>query len=102
MAAFAITVDLEVTLFLAAFALSILGAVFLGLFLLAMFRRAAVKRYLRKRGCEPINVRWLIFAWGPWIPQGPSVWVMATAFRVIYSEPNRLIHKAFCWVGYDV
>jgi hypothetical protein len=103
MAAFADPVALEATLFLAAFALSILGAVFLGRFLLAMFRRAAVKRYLRQRGCEPIKVRWLIFAWWcPWIPVRPSVWVLATAFRVIYSEPNRLIHKAYCWVGYDV
>jgi hypothetical protein len=103
MAAFADPVAFEATLFLAAFALSVLGAVFLGQFLLAMFRRAAVKRYLRQRGCQPIKVRWLIFAWWcPWIPVGPSVWALATAFRVIYSEPNRLIHKAFCWVGYDV
>ena len=100
---FADTIDFEATLFLAAFALSILGAVFLGRFLLAMFRRAAVKQYLRQRGWEPIKVRWLVFAWWcPWIPAGPSVWVLATAFRVIYSGPNRLIHQAYCWVGYDV
>jgi len=103
MAVFADAIDLEVTLFLAAFALSILGAVFLWWFLLAMFRRVGVKRYLRQRGCEPMKIRWLIFAWWyPWIPMGPSVWVMGTAFQVIYSDPNRFIHKAYCWVGYDV
>ena len=103
MAAFADRVDFETALFLAAFALSILVAVFLGWFLLAMFRRAAVKRYLQQRGCKPIKVRWLLFAWWcPWIPLGRSAWVQATVFRVVYSEPNRLIHKAYCWVGYDV
>jgi hypothetical protein len=103
MAAFAITVELETTLFLVAFALSILGAVFLGQFFLAMFRRAAVNRYLRQRGCEPIKVRWLILAWWcPWIPVRPSVWLLTTAFRVIYADPNRLIHQAYCWTGYDV
>jgi hypothetical protein len=100
MLAFAQTVEFETTLFLAAFALSILGAAFSGRFFLAMFRRAAIKRSLRQRGCTPIKVRWLIFAWS--IPMRPSVWVLATAFRVIYSEPNRLIHKAYCWVGYNV
>jgi hypothetical protein len=101
--AFVHTVEFDATLLLAAFALSIFGAVFSGRLLLAMFRRGAVKRYLRQRGCAPIKVRWLILAWGcPWIPVSPSVWVLATAFRVIYSEPNRLIHKAYCWVGYDV
>jgi hypothetical protein len=102
-AVFGDSVDFEATLLLAAFAVSILGAVFSWRFLLAMFRRTAVKRYLWQRGWEPIKVRWLIFAWWcPWIPVGPSVWVLATAFRVIYSDRNRLIHKAYCWVGYDV
>lgn len=27
---------------------------------------------------------------------------MSKAFRVIYSDPNHLIHKAYCWAGYDV
>jgi hypothetical protein len=100
MAMFADAVGVETTLFLAAFAASIIGAVFLVRFFLAMFRRAAVKRYLLQRGCAPIKVLWLIIAWR--VPVKPSVWVMATAFRVIYSDPNRLVHNSYCWVGYDV
>jgi hypothetical protein len=100
MATFADKAGFEITLLMAAFTLSILSAVFLVRFFFAMLRRAVVKRYLRQRGCTPINVRWLIIAWG--IRQRPSVAVQAAAFRVIYAEANGLIHKAYCWVGYDV
>lgn len=104
MTAFAYSVEFEAALFLAAFALGILGAVFSGKFLFAMIRRVAVQRDLRQRGCEPIKVRWLILGWfSPWTRSpGRSVWELATAFRVIYSDPNRFIHKAYCWVGYDL
>lgn len=104
MIAFAYSVEFETTLFLAAFAFSILSAVFLVKFLFAMIRRAAVKWHLRERGCEPIKVRWLVLAW--FLPgirsPGTSVWVGATAFRVIYSGPDRCVHRTYCWVGYDV
>ncbi len=62
-------------------------------FLGAMFRREAVKRDLHQRGCKPIRIWWLVFAW--WSP-----WYDSMPFRVIYSDQNGLIHKAHCWVGH--
>jgi hypothetical protein len=40
-----------------------LGIFVLLWFLAAMFRREAVKRDLRQRGCKPIRIWWLVFAW---------------------------------------
>jgi hypothetical protein len=64
-------------------------------FLVAMFRREAVKRDLRQRGCKPIRIWWLVFAW--W-----SRLVDSVPFRVIYSDRNGFIHKAYCWVGHEL
>jgi hypothetical protein len=72
-----------------------LGIFVLLWFLAAMFRREAVKRDLRQRGCKPIRIWWLVFAW--W-----SRLVDSVPFRVIYSDRNGFIHKAHCWVGHDL
>lgn len=72
-----------------------LGIFILVWFLAAMFRREAVKRDLRRRGCKPIHIWWTVIAWG--LPYYDSV-----PFRVIYSDPNHFVHKARCWVGHGL
>jgi hypothetical protein len=68
-----------------------LGIFVLLWFLAAMFRREAVKRDLRQRVCKPIHIWWRVFAfWSSWFDGIP--------FRVIYSDPNGFIHKAYCSV----
>lgn len=84
---FAISVETGVYLRVAA-SLSIVVLVW---FLIAMFRREAIKRDLRQRGCKPIRIWWLMFAW--WSP-----WFYAIPFRVIYSDRNCSVHKARCYV----
>jgi hypothetical protein len=88
-AIFAISVEAGVYLRFAAS----LGIFVLLWFLAAMFRREAVKRDLHQRGCKPIRVWWRVFAW--WSP-----WYEGMPFRVIYSDQNGFIHKAYCWVGH--
>lgn len=72
-----------------------LGLFILVWFLAAMFRREAVKRDLRRRGCKPIQIWWRVTAW--WSP-----WFDAMPYRVIYLDSNGLIHKANCYVGHSL
>jgi len=70
-----------------------LGIFILVWFLAAMFRREAVKRDLRQRGCKPIRIWWQVTAW--WSP-----WLEAMPYRVTYLDPDGLVHKANCYVGH--
>ncbi len=72
----------------------IAGCIALMLFLFAMFQREQVKRDLDERGCQPLHIWWRPMAyWLPW----QSYWG-ATGFRVVYLDPNGLIHKGYCFV----
>jgi hypothetical protein len=71
-----------------------LGIVVLQCFLVAMFRREAVKRDLYERGCRPIRIWWRVFAW--WAPNH------ATPFRAVYSDRMGSVHTAYCWVRQDL
>lgn len=64
------------------------------LFLLAAFQREQVKRELDDRGCQPLHIWWRPAAyWLPW-----ASYFAATAFRVIYSDNNGIVHKGYCFV----
>jgi hypothetical protein len=102
MAMFASSVEFETSLFMGAMVVIIPASVIVALFPFAMLRREALKRYLRQRNCEPIQVRWLV--WRAWCPDAVVglMNVFAMPFRVIYSDPNRCLHKAYCWIGQDL
>lgn len=72
----------------------IVGFLFVGCFLRAMFRREAVKRELLERGCKLLHV------W--WVPCHPvTFWPTChwgTPFRVIYRDPDEHSHRAYCCV----
>lgn len=70
-----------------------LGIVVLLCLLAAMFRRESVKRDLRERGCKPIRIWWVVYTSWAWTAD-------RMPFRVIYSDQNHFIHKAYCWVGH--
>lgn len=102
MAVFRDNIDYQCLLFLVVFGLSLLCAGILALFPFAMLRRHAVKRCVSQRGCESKHVRWLVWAsWCPVTPFSLLDWA-AMPFRVIYVDPSRFIHKAYCWVGRDL
>jgi hypothetical protein len=87
-AIFADSIDLRIYLRIAA----VLCIFVLAWFLAAMFRREAVKRDLRQRGCKPKYIWGIVFAW--WAP------FYEVPFRVVYFGPDGSIHKAYCWVGH--
>ncbi len=61
-------------------------------FLVAMFRREAVKQDLSARFCEPIHIRWVPIAlWHP------RFW--ATVFRVAYRDIDGRVHNSCCEVS---
>ncbi len=68
------------------------GMVALLAFLWAMFQREAVKRDLLENGCFPMHVWWRPAAY--WAP----LLAGATAFRVVYRDSSRALHKAHCAV----
>jgi hypothetical protein len=82
-----ISVDLRVYLLIAA----VVGTVSVILFLDAIFRREAVKRDLRGRGCTPLHIWWRPLAY--WATRYRS-----TPFRVIYRDAEDRLHKAYCCV----
>jgi hypothetical protein len=102
MAAFADSVDFETSLFMGAMVVIIPASIVLAMFPFAMLRREALKRHLRQQGCGPIQVRWLI--WASWCPDSVVglMDMFAMPFRVIYSDQNRCVHKAYCWIGQDL
>lgn len=102
MATLAHNIDWPRWLFVGGAFVVLLGVGLVALFPVAMLRREAVKRSLLERACEPLRIRWLVFAgWCPDSPLGLLPWV-AMPFRVIYSDPSGLIHRAHCWVGLNV
>jgi hypothetical protein len=68
------------------------GSIALLAFLWAIFQREAVKRELFENGCIPVHIWWRPAAY--WAPFLPGV----TAFRVIYRDQPRALHKAYCAV----
>lgn len=83
--------NVQVYLLLAAVA----GIFLLLWFLDAMYRREAVKRNLRERGCQPLHIRWRPFAY--W---ATGWW--RTPFRVVYHDTEGRLHKAYCCVYKDL
>jgi len=69
-----------------------LGIAALLWFLGAMWFREAVKRDLWERGCEPLHIWWIPFAY--WA----TGWWNTISFRVIYKDAQGRLHKAYCCV----
>lgn len=68
------------------------GIIALLAFLWAIFQREAVKRELFENGCIPVHIWWRPAAyWAPFLPG-------AVGFRVVYRDPARSVHKAYCAV----
>jgi hypothetical protein len=83
--------DLKVFLSIAA----VLGLFMLLWFLGAMYRREAVKRDLKHRGCVPLRIWWIPF--GFWASHWWSI-----PFRVIYLDIEGRRHRALCSVHPDL
>jgi hypothetical protein len=71
--------------------ISCFGVVFLLCFLRAMYQREAIKYELCENGCVPQRIWWHPAAY--W-----NMMSRAAAFHVIYLDPNRVLHKAYCYV----
>ena len=101
-AAFSHSVEFDTALFIAGMVVFIPASAVVAMFPFALLRREALKRYLRQRGCEPIQVRWLI--WRIWCPDAVVglMNMFTMPFRAIYADENRRIHKAYCWIGQDL
>jgi hypothetical protein len=71
----------------------VIGFLALLLYLTAMYQREAVKRDLKEHGFEPLHIWWRPAAY--WTTRFPY-WG-ATGFRVVYSDAEGCIHKAYCF-----
>ncbi|MGO8764679.1 MAG: hypothetical protein ACLQSR_06035 [Limisphaerales bacterium] len=65
-------------------------------FLAAMYQREQVKAELYNRGCAPLRIWWRPAAY--WMCRYWFIWWFPTGFRVIYSDPEGMIHKGYCFV----